>query len=233
MKEYITLTVSCIALLASGLAIQRANLPPSPEAVRELIMKNPQMLVDSMVAFKASQDEQKFQQIHPVNWKTMGAPSGRILGNPNGSLTVVEFMDYQCGFCKSAEPELLALLKENPNMRIIVKDLAILGPISTLAAQAAKAAELQGKGLVFHEIMMKKGQIKKEDIEEVAMKIGLDIPKFSQDANSDNIKKMVEDDINLAHSVEITGTPGFIIESGRVLSGFGDKERFLKFAQQK
>lgn len=234
MKQYIPLIISVTALLVSGLAINRANIPPSTEIVRQVVMKNPQMLVDSFVAFKTAQDELKFQQIHPVDWKVMGKPTGRILGNPNGSLTVVEFMDYQCSFCKAAEPELLEILKSNPNMRIVVKDFAILGPMSTIAAQAAKAAELQGKGLEFHNLMMAiKGQLKKEDIVEVAVKIGLDIPKFSTDANSEIIKKQVEDEIKLANSVEITGTPGFVVETGRILSGFGDRERFLKFAQQK
>jgi len=187
-----------------------------------LTKKNPEVLMEAM------QELQKRQQVETENKnktaltsnhdKLYSDASSPIGGNPKGDVTVVEFFDYQCGYCKMSEPTVEKLLKEDKNVKFIYKDFPILGPSSTLAAKAALASVKQGKYQKLHDALMtatfSHGAKPKEDEDTVyktAKDVGLDVDKLKKDMNEDEISKIVADNVALGTEIGARGTPTFII----------------------
>jgi protein-disulfide isomerase len=144
------------------------------------------------------------------------SPHQVTLGNPNGDVTLVEFFDYSCGFCKRALPDLLALLKDDPKLKIVLKELPILGAGSVDAARVAVAVRMQDSGgqkyLAFHQQLFgSAGPASKEKALAAAKEQGLDMARLEQDLASDEIVSTIKEDVQLAGAVGITGTPGYVI----------------------
>jgi protein-disulfide isomerase len=138
------------------------------------------------------------------------------LGNPDGDVTLVEFFDYSCGFCKRAMPDLLTLLKDDPKLKIVLKELPILGPGSLDAARVAIAVRMQDPGgqkyVAFHQDLLgNTGPAGKEKALAAAKDQGLDMTRLEQDMASDEITATIKEDMQLASAVGITGTPGYVI----------------------
>ncbi|NDC56793.1 MAG: DsbA family protein [Alphaproteobacteria bacterium] len=135
-----------------------------------------------------------------------------VTGNPKGDVTVVEFFDYQCGFCKRAHEETEKVLAEDKNLRYVYKQFPILGPNSLLAAKAAVAAHKQGKFLPLHTAFMKhKLPLTEEEINKLAKDVGLDVDKLKQDMESEPVVAYVNKSRELAESLGGRGTPLFVI----------------------
>lgn len=135
-----------------------------------------------------------------------------VAGNPRGDVTIVEFFDYRCPYCKQVLPSLQTLLKEDHNLRFVFKELPVLGPPSVTAAHAALAAQRQGKYEAFHNAMMAtKGQITDETVYKVAGSVGLDVDRLKQDMSAPEIEQALKANLALADALNIHGTPGFII----------------------
>ncbi|NKB43697.1 MAG: thioredoxin domain-containing protein [Alphaproteobacteria bacterium] len=147
-------------------------------------------------------------------------PGTPIMGNPNGDVTVIEFFDYQCPFCKAAEPRLKELVKTDGNIKFVIKDFPILSPISIIASKAALAADMQGKHAAFHNAMMgHRGSLENEDrVFKIAANVGLDIDRLKEDMNSTAVTDQLFENFNLARKLRINVVPGYIVE-GKVLSG--------------
>jgi len=139
-------------------------------------------------------------------------PATPIGGNPRGDVTVVEFFDYRCPYCKQVLPSLQTLLKEDRQLRFIYKEMPVLGPQSVVAAHAALAAQRQGKYEAFHTAMMgTKGQITDDTVYKVAGSVGLDLDRLKQDMAAPEIEQAVKANLALADALNIHGTPAFII----------------------
>ena len=146
-------------------------------------------------------------------------PGTPVLGNSNGNVSIVEFFDYQCGYCKAVEKQIRKLAKEDGSIRLVIKDFPILGPESRFAARAALASRKQGKHEVFHYAMMDyRGQLKTETIFKIARSVGLNINQLRKDMDAPEIADQIIANFNLARSLKISYTPGFFIDT-RVLSG--------------
>ena len=144
------------------------------------------------------------------------SPHQVTLGNPDGDVTLVEFFDYSCGYCKRALPDLLALLKDDPKLKIVLKELPILGPGSLDAARVAVAVRMQDPGgqkyIAFHQEMLgNPGPASREKALAAARDQGLDMARLEQDSASDEVNATLKEDIQLASAVGITGTPGYVI----------------------
>ena len=127
-------------------------------------------------------------------------------------MTIVEFFDYRCPYCKQVLPSLQALLKEDQKLRFLYKEMPVLGPQSVTAAHAALAAERQGKYEAFHNAMMAtKGQITDETVYKVAGSVGLDVERLKQDMSAPEIGQALKTNLALADALNIRGTPGFIV----------------------
>lgn len=150
--------------------------------------------------------------------KVFNDPNSPVGGNPKGDVTVVEFFDYQCPYCKGAQPTVEKLLKEDKGVRFVYKDFPILGPSSVLAAKAALASVKQGKYIQFNEALMKApfshGARPKDDEELVfktAKEVGLNIDKLKKDMEDDSISKIIDANMELAGELGARGTPYFIV----------------------
>src|SRR5262249_9457414 len=139
-------------------------------------------------------------------------PASPVAGNPQGDVTIVEFFDYRCPYCKQVEPHLEALLKEDPKLRIVYKEFPVLGPESLYAARMALAAQKQGKYTAFHDAMMAaKGQITQETILTVARSAGVDVARAKTDMAAPDIQEIIKRNYALADALDIQGTPAFIV----------------------
>jgi protein-disulfide isomerase len=135
-----------------------------------------------------------------------------VQGNPKGDVTIVEFFDYRCPYCKEIEPVLDALLLEDRKLRIVYKEFPILGPPSVFASRTALAAKKQGKYAAFHRAMMAaKGNISDETVLKVAASVGLDTEKIKADMGAPEIDRVLKANYELAEALQIQGTPGIII----------------------
>jgi protein-disulfide isomerase len=143
-----------------------------------------------------------------------------IAGNPNGKVTMVEFFDYNCGWCKKGFPEVLALIESDKDLKFVMKEFPIFGGDSDYAAQAAIAASKQGKYWDLHVAMMShEGKITKEAVDELAGAQGLDMARLKKDMESPETAGILERNHNLAQSLAINGTPAFIIDD-RLVPGY-------------
>jgi len=147
------------------------------------------------------------------------APTDFVLGNTKGEISVVEFFDYNCGWCKKAVDEVNKLTKADPQVRIVMKELPIFGENSTTAAKAAMASIRQGKYWDFHLALMKEKQVTKDNLFKIAEKVGLNVDKLKADMADPAIDAALKENASLAQELGIEGTPGFIIDS-RVNVGF-------------
>jgi protein-disulfide isomerase len=154
------------------------------------------------------------------------SPHQVTLGDPEGDVTLVEFFDYNCGFCKRALPDMLTLLRNDPKLKVVLKELPILGPGSIEAARVAVAVRMQDPGgrkyLGFHQQLLGgPGPVSKDKALAVAKDQGLDMASLEHDIASAEVRATIAEDVKLASAVGITGTPGYVIGNNVVLGAVG------------
>ena len=154
------------------------------------------------------------------------SPHQVTLGNPDGDVTLVEFFDYSCGYCKRALPDMLALLRDDPKLKIALKEFPILGPGSAEAATVAVAVRMQDPGgdkyIAFHQQLLGgPGPVNKERALAAARDQGLDMTRLEQDMASDEVGTTIRESATLARALGITGTPGYVIGNDVVLGAVG------------
>ena len=189
--------------------------------IETYIMENPEVILKSIEGMRERaqlrEEEEAKKNIIALKDEIMYNPADPIAGNPDGDLTVVEFFDYRCGYCKQFFTELSALIEEDENLRVVFKELPILGPASELAAKAALAATEQGLYLEFHSAMMNaKGSFTERRVFAIAEEVGLDIPRLRKDMESSTVQTVLDDAKNLADQLSVSGTPAIIVGSNLV-----------------
>lgn len=147
-------------------------------------------------------------------------PIDAVVGNPKGDVTVVEFMDYNCGWCKKSVKEMQALVATDKNVRVVMKEFPIFGEGSEYAARAALASVKQGKYWELHQAMFaSEGKVTPEVVDQIAQELGLDVAKMKIDMKVADIDATIRKNQALAQSLALTGTPGFIIDD-KVIPGY-------------
>jgi len=135
------------------------------------------------------------------------------IGPDDADVTIVEFFDYNCGYCKRALPDVQAIAASDKKVRFVFKEMPILGPTSGTAAQWALAAKRQDKYFEYHTALMEfKGQKEEKQLAKIAKDLGLDVEKMKKDASSDEVQAEIDADVELARTIGINGTPAFIVE---------------------
>jgi protein-disulfide isomerase len=184
--------------------------------IHDYLMQNPDVLIEALHGaeekLNREADAKAANVLTTRRSEIFDDPATPVGGNPRGDVTIVEFFDYRCPYCKQVLPSLQTLLKEDRNLRFIYKEMPVLGPASVVAAHAALAAERQGKYEAFHVAMMgTKGQIAEDTVYKVAGSVGLDIDRLKQDMATPGIEQALKANLALADALNIRGTPGFII----------------------
>jgi protein-disulfide isomerase len=221
-----------LALPAGPVSAAEALSAPQQEqieaVVREYILKNPEVIVESLRGY-----EEKHRQATEEDAKKAIAanrdaleknPTSPVAGNPQGDVTIVEFFDYRCGYCKKVLPSVQELLKTDRNVRMVFKEFPILGPDSVIAAQTALAVWkiAPAKYLPFHLALMEsRGELDEGRVREIAKKVGLDVEKLEAAKADPEINATIERNHELARELQINGTPAFIV-GGRLVPGAVD-----------
>lgn len=192
--------------------------------VAEYIKSHPQDIVSSVQELQernAQEEMQKAQQsVSSKRDELEKDAESPVVGNANGDVTIVEFFDYNCGFCKRVQPAIVQLLSEDKNVRFVMKELPILSPISEVAARAALAsyAIAPEKYLDVYNALMAARLTDKDSVMAVIKQVGLDADKVSQEMDSSKISAHLSKNQELAASIGVRGTPAFII-NGKLISG--------------
>lgn len=197
--------------------------------VRNFILDNPEVLMESVNRYRRAEDQKKEEGSIKVLKENMGyLNNGQHpeIGNPKGDVTVVEFFDYNCGYCKRAMQTVRKLAENDKNVRIIFMDYPILSPASTEAAKWAVAANKQGKYWQFHQALLESTAPKDvENMSKIAQSVGLDIEKLKKDAAGKDVEAYLSSVTDFGHKLNVSGTPGFIVGS-QILRGFVEYEGF-------
>jgi protein-disulfide isomerase len=196
------------------------------EIVRDYLMKNPEVLQEVIGELEKRQAEaQRVAQagaLKETREAVLNAPHSFVVGNPSGDVTLVEFFDYNCGYCKRALGDVRTLAKSDPKLRIVLKDFPVLGPDSVEASRVALAArnQLQGDKLLdFHvKLMDSRGRVNGERAMAVAKEMGLDMARLQKDVSGTDVRDALQENAALGDKLGLTGTPAFIVGE-EVISG--------------
>ena len=185
--------------------------------VREYLLKNPEVLRDAFRELERRTQANKAKKARTAIKQNADllfhAKGDLIAGNPDGKITLVEFFDYNCGFCKRSFPDILKLAESEKELKIVIKEFPILGPGSLAAAKASIAAGMQGKYWEFHnQLMPVRGAIDEKKALAVAAKLGLDMDKLKKDMESSRVREILTRNLQLAEALNIQGTPAFFID---------------------
>jgi protein-disulfide isomerase len=197
--------------------------------VREYLLKNPEVLQEAMAELEKRQQvaeaERQKSRITELSAKIFDSPRGAVIGNPKGDVTLVEFFDYNCGFCKRALSDLQDLVKSDPKLRVVLKEFPVLGPGSVEAARVAAAAKLQIKGdkyFEFHQkLMSRRGQADKAAALEVARSMGLDVARIERDLDGPDVRATLQESMEIAEALGLNGTPSYIVGDQVVVGAVG------------
>lgn len=189
---------------------------PSDAAIERYIRAHPEVIEQSLQGLLAKReaelkDHQKAALVTKQQ-ELLHDPASPVSGNPKGEITLVEFYDYRCGFCKKAASAVTELQKVDPRVRVVYKDFPILGEPSELAAKAALASQAQGKHQAFHEALLAShADMTKKEILKVAANVGLDVKRLEADMANPQWEAVIDKNRALARELGISGTPGFIV----------------------
>lgn len=219
-------TLLSLAMSAAAILAQQPASPPAKseieQIVKDYILKHPEVVLESVRAYQereraAQQQKAKDALVarQPDLLRDPASPTTKpIADNPGDEVTIVEFFDYRCGFCKKVNPTIMKFVADHPNVRLVFKEFPILGPESVVASKAALAAERQGKYVNFHQTMMASTvPVNAQSIEQTGKDIGLDIARMKADMDSPEIAAIIAKNNELAAALNVTATPTFVVGS--------------------
>ncbi len=186
------------------------------EILRHALRTDPSILRDAVAAIQAEDKRSESAAAGAAIARNLDAltraPGDPVVGNPNGDVTVVEFYDIRCPYCRRMLPTIAALLKSDPNIRLVYKDIPILGPGSVIAARAVLAAQRQGAYLRMHDALMSgPAQIDTDVVKATTQRLGLDWERLQRDMADPAIQARLEANLKLARTLDIEGTPAYVI----------------------
>lgn len=186
------------------------------EIVRQHLTENPEILVEMTTELdKRQAEEQAALQEKAISENAdalFRSDKSFTGGNPNGDVTVVEFFDYNCGFCRRAMPDVLKLVDNDDKVKLVLKELPIFGEESEAAAKGALASKKQGKYFEMHQkLFSEPGKANKDKVLRVANELGLDVPQLEKDMESPEVKAALEEAHGLAQKLGLQGTPLYLI----------------------
>jgi protein-disulfide isomerase len=230
-----------LLLLVPIASAQETSITPAQKTeieklVHDYIVAHPEVIKEAIQALQAKEEQSKAdaqtQAVLENKDKLFNDPATPVAGNPMGDVTIVEFFDYHCPYCKAVAAPLQKLTEEDKGVRLVMKEFPILGQDSLLASQAALASVPQGKYWEFHQALMEhRGQFDMEVIKSIAAKVGLDPAKLEADMQSDTIKPIISANHDLAQTLDIGATPTFII-GDQVVEGAVPLERLKELIQK-
>ena len=199
--------------------------------IKEYLLSHPELMQDVMSELEKRQavaEAEKHRDAVKRHSATIfSSPRQVTLGNPQGDVTVVEFFDYNCGYCKRALADMLDLMKSDGKVKYVLKEFPVLGEGSVQAAQVAAAVRMQDKTggkkyLEFHQkLLTGRGQVDKARALAVAKEIGMDVARIEKDIAGDEVKATLEESFKLAEALGLNGTPSYVVGNDVVVGAVG------------
>ncbi len=188
------------------------------QAVRDYLMDNPQVIMDAVAVLEqqeaAAQEQNDKQLVETHRDALLNDGYSWVGGNPDGDFTIVEFMDYRCGYCRKAQPEVTELLEKDGNIRLIVKEFPILGDASTISSRFAIATKIvagdEAYGQVHDALIALEGNPTEASLKRIADTLGLDADAIMAEMGSEEITRRINETRALAQAMQINGTPSFV-----------------------
>lgn len=226
----------CTALIAPAVQAQDFTEEEIKQLALQAILENPQIVMDAVAALQARDAEAAEAKAQA----TLGSsrellerdPNAPVLGNPEGDVTVVEFFDYNCPYCRRAGGEVSKLIDGDSEVRVVYREWPILGEGSVFASRAALAARPQGKYEAMHEAMMgASGRLDETSVMQVAAEVGLDLDRLRADMEAPEVQAHIDTTMQLAQSLGFSGTPSFVIGETRA-PGLIDAEQMQQIVDE-
>ena len=196
--------------------------------VQDYLLSHPEILQEMSQTLeqrqKQAEDEQRKGGLVKYADQIFREKSDYVAGNPKGNVTMVEFFDYNCPWCKKDFPDVMALIDEDKDLKVVLKEFPILGPDSEYAAKAAIDTGKQGKYLQMHTALyLHEGRVTPEIVDEIAAAQGLDMEQLKRDMEDPKTAEVITRNRNLAQLIAINGTPAFIIDD-KLIPGYLPKD---------
>ena len=186
---------------------------PLEKKVAEVLKNNPPILVGAMQIYEQELRQKELEKTAETYQKNLDEINSSELTviNPNGTYTMVEFFDFSCGYCKQMAPRLVKVIKNNPDVKLVLKPLAFLSQNSVVGAKAAVAADKQGKFLEMYERLMKEVGLNKEKADAIAKDLGLDMTKYQQDYEAKTTENTLNKIRNTANKINLKSVPTLVL----------------------
>jgi protein-disulfide isomerase len=223
-------TMMALPAPASAQGITPAQRSEIETIIKEYLIKNPEVLQEAMAELEkrqaAAEAEKHRAAVKEHAEKLFNSARQVVVGNPQGDVTLVEFFDYNCGYCKRALADKLNLMKDDAKLRIVLKEFPVLGDGSLQAAQVAVAVRMQDKTgkkyLEFHQkLLTGRGQADKARALAAAKEVGLDVARLEKDMASEEVRTTLQESFMLAEALGINGTPSYVVGQDVVVGAVG------------
>ncbi|MGA2127073.1 MAG: DsbA family protein [Xanthobacteraceae bacterium] len=198
--------------------------------IKEYLVGHPEVLQDALAEMEkrqaAAETEKHKTAVKDYSQALFDSSRQVTLGNPQGDVTMVEFFDYNCGYCKRALADMLDLIKNDPKLKVVLKEFPVLGAGSVEAAQVAVAVRMQDKTgkkyLDFHQKLLGgRGQADRARALAVAKEVGIDMARLEKDLAGDEIKATIDESMKLAEALGLNGTPSYVVGTDVVVGAVG------------
>jgi protein-disulfide isomerase len=221
--------IACTAAPVSADEFTPAQKTELGAFIKDYLVNNPDVLRSAIEALdkhdKDVADSERQKVVDTQSSALFSSKNQATLGNPKGTATLVEFFDYNCHYCKGALPDVTKLMKDDPNLKLVLKDYPVLGPGSVEAAKVASAARNQLPGdkfWAFHaKLLGTHGPVGKNEALAVARDLGLDMDRLTKDMESPEVKSGLSEVMQLADALQINGTPTFVVGQDVVVGAVG------------
>jgi len=244
IRPFVSATALALGLALPAQALDLDSMTDAERAafrneVRAYLMENPEVIMEAVAVL-----EQREADAQAQNDKDLVAANADALfddghswvgGNPDGDITLVEFLDYRCGYCKRAHPEVTNLLEDDGNIRFIVKEFPILGEQSMTASRFAIATQQVAGDEAYHAVsealMAYSGDITEPALRRMAEPLGLPVDDIIAAMGSEEVTTVIEENHALGRALQISGTPSFVMEN-QMLRGYVPQEQMEMIAEE-
>ena len=240
-RHAVTVSVFAAIALAAAAPATRAEQPADlsvqqiEKIVREYLLREPEIIYQALEELQRRQAEAEVARqqaaIAENRSELLKDPASPVGGNPDGDVTLVEFFDYRCAYCRRVVSSMRALLDEDRDLRVVFKELPVLGPDSERAARAALASRRQGGYVPFHFALMAAEDLSLQGIRAAAEAVGRDPPRLEADMAAPEVNAAIQANYALANELGIEGTPAFVIGT-QLIPGAVDKARLEQLIRE-
>ncbi|MFG1463538.1 DsbA family protein [Xanthobacter sp. DSM 24535] len=217
-----------LATITPAAAFTDAEKAEMGPIIRDYLLKNPEVLQEAITVLETRQQQAenagRKDALKAMKDLVFNSPRGVVVGNPKGDVTLVEFFDYNCGYCKHALSDMNTLIKADPNLKVVLREFPVLGPASVEAAQVAVAVRMVApeKYLAFHQALLGgKGQADRARALAVAKEVGIDPALLQKQATSPELNATLDESMKIAQALGLNGTPSFIVGDDVIVGAVG------------